>query len=108
MVAVCSSERQYNLLAQLAASLAYPFSKHGSNIGFEVFTAVVMKSIIFWDYDASIFRVEETGSANKQAGGRQLACWFAEPISSTQNMESICSSETSVETQRTTRRHPRR
>jgi hypothetical protein len=34
-----------------------------------------------------------------------LACWFAVPISSTLKMETICSSETSVETQRTTRRH---
>jgi hypothetical protein len=34
-----------------------------------------------------------------------LARWFAEPISSTVKMEAICSSETSVETQRTTRRH---
>jgi hypothetical protein len=34
-----------------------------------------------------------------------LACWFAEPISSTLKMEAICSSERSVETQRTTRRH---
>jgi hypothetical protein len=34
-----------------------------------------------------------------------LACWFAEPISSTLKMEAICSSETSVETQMTTQRH---
>jgi hypothetical protein len=34
-----------------------------------------------------------------------LACWFAELISLTLNMEAICSSETSVETQRTTWRH---
>jgi chromosomal replication initiation ATPase DnaA len=34
-----------------------------------------------------------------------FACWFAEPISSALKVEAICSSETSVETQRTTRRH---
>jgi hypothetical protein len=34
-----------------------------------------------------------------------LARWFAESIFSTLKMEAICSSETSVETQRTTRRH---
>jgi hypothetical protein len=34
-----------------------------------------------------------------------LARWFAEPISSTLKMEAISSSETSVDTQRTTRRH---
>jgi hypothetical protein len=33
------------------------------------------------------------------------ARWFAEPNSSTLKMEAICSFETSVETQRTTRRH---
>jgi hypothetical protein len=44
-----------------------------------------MKSIIFWDMT--------------------LACWFAEPISLTLKMEAICSSETSVETQLTTRHH---
>jgi hypothetical protein len=34
-----------------------------------------------------------------------LARWFAEPISLTLKMEAICSSETSVETQQTARRH---
>jgi hypothetical protein len=34
-----------------------------------------------------------------------LACWFAEPISSTLKMKAKCSSETSVETQRTAQRH---
>jgi hypothetical protein len=34
-----------------------------------------------------------------------LAPWFAEPISSPLKMKAICSSETSVETQRTTRCH---
>jgi hypothetical protein len=35
-----------------------------------------------------------------------LTCWFpAELISSTLKMEAICSSETSVDTQRTTRRN---
>jgi hypothetical protein len=38
-------------------------------------------------------------------GFLRLACWFAEPISSILKMEAICSSETSAETQRTTRRH---
>jgi hypothetical protein len=36
---------------------------------------------------------------------RWQACLFAEPISSTLKMEAICCSETSVETQRTTRSH---
>jgi hypothetical protein len=50
----------------------------------------------------------ERGSTNQQASRWKachlFACWFAEPISSTLKMEAVCSSETSVETQRTTRR----
>jgi hypothetical protein len=42
---------------------------------------------------------------NNNSACHLLACWFAEPISSTLKMEAICSFETSVETQRTTRRH---
>jgi hypothetical protein len=56
------------------------------DVGFEVFTAVVMKSIIFWICHL-------------------LPRWLAEPISSTLKMEAICSSETSVETQWTTGHH---
>jgi hypothetical protein len=48
-------------------------------VGFEVFTGVVIKSIIFWDI---------------------TPC-----ISSTRKMEVMRSSETSVDTQRTTQRH---
>jgi hypothetical protein len=50
-----------------------------------------MKSIIFWDMTP-----------------RSPSCclvFFADLISSTLKMEAICSSETSVETRRTTRRH---
>jgi hypothetical protein len=53
---------------------------------------------------ASFFRVEEIGSANQQVASK-FARWFAEPTSSTLKIEEICSSETSVETQRTARRH---
>jgi hypothetical protein len=41
-------------------------------VGFEVFTAVVMKSIIFWDSACHL-----------------LARWFTEPISSTLKMEAM-------------------
>jgi hypothetical protein len=54
-----------------------------------------MKSIIFWDMV----------QCSAESACRLLACWFAEPISSTLQMEAICSSETSVETQWTTWRH---
>jgi hypothetical protein len=50
---------------------------------------------------ASIFRVEVNSARNNL-----LARWFlAELISSTLKMEAICSSETSVDTQRTTLRY---
>jgi hypothetical protein len=93
--------------------------KQHFHVGFEVFTAVVMKSIIFWDmmpcvvrrvstdvleeHISSIFRVEEIISAK----GLPPACLlvFAELISSTLKMEAKCSSKMSVETRRTTRRH---
>jgi hypothetical protein len=75
-------------------------------VGFEVFTAVVIKGIIFWNMTP-----HSPLSFNRCFGGTyrlhlQAACLLvAEPISSTLKMEAICSSETSVETQRNTRRH---
>jgi hypothetical protein len=68
-----------------------------SSVGFEVFTAVVMKSIIFWDMTPC--------SPLSCARRFLLARWFAEPISSTLKMEAISSSETAGATQRNTRRH---
>jgi hypothetical protein len=75
-------------------------------VAFEVFTAVVMKIIIFWDMTPC-----SPLSFNRRFGGTHrlrhlLACWFlAELISSTLKMEAIYYSEMSVDTQRTTRRH---
>jgi hypothetical protein len=76
---------------------------------------VVMKSIIFWDMTPCSplsFNRRFGGTYCLHLQGRRwhsacqlLARWFAEPISSTLKKEAICSSETSVETQRTTRRH---
>jgi hypothetical protein len=52
------------------------------------------------EHIAFIFRVEEISACHL------LACWsLAELISSTLEIEAICSSETSVDTKRTTRRH---
>jgi hypothetical protein len=45
------------------------------------------------------------GTYRLQVAWHLLARWFAEPMSSTLKMEATCSSETSAETQRTTRRH---
>jgi hypothetical protein len=46
-----------------------------------------------------------TDVSEEHIAGHLLARWFAEPISSTLKIEATCFSETSVETQRTTRRH---
>jgi hypothetical protein len=76
--------------------------------GFDVFTAVVLKSIIFWDMTPCSplwFNRRFGGTSREQAACHLLARWFAEPISSTLKMEAIGSSETSIETQRTTRRY---
>jgi hypothetical protein len=76
-----------------------------------------MKSIIFWDMTpcsplsfnrrfGGSYRLHLQGRRNrfiktsKQAGGKQN-----EPISLTLKIEAICSSETSVETERNTWRH---
>jgi hypothetical protein len=53
------------------------------------------------EHIASIFRVEEMSSVRNHQARR----WQVELISSTLKMEAICSSETSVETKQTTRRH---
>jgi hypothetical protein len=90
-------------------------------VGFEVFTAVVLKSIIFWDMTpfsplsfnrrfGGTYRSHLQGQRNRfgKPASKQMASryhLFAEPIYSTLMMEAIYSSETSVETQRTTRRH---
>jgi hypothetical protein len=89
-----------------------------TNVGFEFFTAVVMKSIIFWNMTScsplslnrrfgGTYRLHIQGGRNRfsKPACHLLARWFVEPISSTLKMDTICSSETSVETQRTTRRH---
>jgi hypothetical protein len=54
---------------------------------------------------ASIFRVEEINSAKTSKLATCCLLVFAELISLTLKMEAICSSETLVETQRTTRFH---
>jgi hypothetical protein len=61
-------------------------------VGLEVFTAVVIKCIIFWHMTPC-----SPLSFNRRFGG------LSPP--STLKMEAIYSSETSVDTQRTTRRH---
>jgi hypothetical protein len=79
-----------------------------------------MKSINFWDITPcrplsvnrhfwGTYRIHLQGRINnfsKKPACHLLACWFlAEIISSTLKMEAICSSETSVDTQRTTKRY---
>jgi hypothetical protein len=63
-------------------------------LGFKVLTAVVMKGTIFWDRTLKVkLRFGGTYRLHLQA------------YSSTLKMEAICSSETSVDFQRTTRRY---
>jgi hypothetical protein len=78
-----------------------------SIVGFEAFTVVVMKIIIIWDVTpCSLLSCNRRfgGTYRLHLQGRRLLV-LAEIISSTLKMEAICSSETSVETQQTTRRH---
>jgi hypothetical protein len=85
-------------------------------IVFEVLTAVVMKSTIFWDITpCSALKVNRRlgGTYHLHLQGRRIrsAChlllqWFlARLIFWTLKMEAICSSYTSVEFQRTIRRY---
>jgi hypothetical protein len=73
-------------------------------VGFEVFTAVVMKSIIFWDMTPC-----SPLSCNRRFGGilldTCLPAGSSRYYSSTLKMEAIRFSETSGTTQRTTQRH---
>jgi hypothetical protein len=74
-----------------------------------------MKSITFWDITScsplsvnrrfgGTHRLHIQGRSNKFS--KKPTCWFLSAlISSTLKMETICSSETSVDTQRTTRRY---
>jgi hypothetical protein len=75
------------------------------HVGFEVLTAVIMKSTIFWNITPCI-----PLSVNRRFGETYrlhlLSRWFlAQLIFSAMKMEAICSSETLVATQRTTRRY---
>jgi hypothetical protein len=87
-------------------------------VEFEVFTTVVMKIIIFWDITpcsqlsfnrrfGEKYRLHLQGRRNifSKPACHLLARWFAETVSSTLKIETICSSQMAVETQRTTRRH---
>jgi hypothetical protein len=93
-------------------------------VGFEVFTAVVMKSDIVWDITScsplkvnrrfgGTYRLYLQGRDINQARNQRsrsvfhlLSRWFlSQLIFSTLKMEAMCSSETSVDTQRTTRRY---
>jgi hypothetical protein len=98
-------------------------SNHKINVGFEVLTAVLIKSSVFWDITpCSPLKVKPTfrrnisppslGSKNKteqetrlKAGGKQsrtCSVYF-----STLKMEATCSSETSIYFQRIIRRYIR-
>jgi hypothetical protein len=69
---------------------ASPVTNRLSSVGFKVFTAVVINRRFGVKYRLHLQGRINQFSKNQQAGGK---------------LEAICSSETSVETQRTTRRH---
>jgi hypothetical protein len=85
-------------------------------IGFEVLTAVVMKSTIFWDITpcsslsvnrcfGGTYRLHLQGRRISRARNQRESRSHPLNLFSTLTMETICSSETSVDTQRTTRRY---
>jgi hypothetical protein len=94
-------------------------------VGFDVLTAVVMKSTIFLDITpcsplkvnrrfAGTYRLHLQGRGISRERNQHERRWQAEPAStliscsaysSTLKMEAICSSETSVDFQQTTRRY---
>jgi hypothetical protein len=80
-------------------------------VGFEVLTAVVMKSTIFWDIKpCSPLTLNGLHGVISQTIVRSachlLSRWFlAQFIFSTLKMEAICSFEASVDTEQTTRRY---
>jgi hypothetical protein len=81
--------------------------ENGINVvGFEVFKAVVMKSIIFWDVTPrSLFRCNRRFGGTYRPLATCLLAGLAEMFSSTLKMEATCFSETSVASQQTTRHH---
>jgi hypothetical protein len=105
-------------LPTLFVSIATSIPKYF--LGFEAFTAVVMKSIIFWDVTpcsllscnrrfGGTYRLHLQGRKNNFCFPPAYLLFLAEIISSTLKMEVICSSETSVVTQQGyTASHPRR
>jgi hypothetical protein len=78
-----------------------------SYVRFEVFIVVVMKSIIFWVMTpcSPLSFDRRFGETYRLHLATCLFAGFSELISSTLKMEAIYSSETSVETQWTTRRY---
>jgi hypothetical protein len=123
---ICSIRKLHSDYVSIKKELAYARHrlkvicfKYVKYVGFEVFTAVVMKIIIFWDMTpcsllrfnrrfGGTYRLHLQGRRNKFSNACcLLACWFLLKFffRPWRWMKAICSSETSVETQRTTRRH---
>jgi hypothetical protein len=92
---------------------------NSQNVGFEVFTAVVMKSINFWDITpcsplsvnrrfGETYRLPLPGRRNnfrRMLLATCLLAGFLLKLFLPLKMEAICSSETLVDTQRTARRY---
>jgi hypothetical protein len=88
-----------NSLRRIAKQMLY--------VGFEVLTAVVMKSTIFWDITSCsplYFKRCFGGTYSQQLNGGRISRAINKLVSRWQ-AEAICSSEKSVDIQRTTRRY---
>jgi hypothetical protein len=89
------------------------------HVGYEILTAVVMKNALFWDImSCSPLKVNRRSGwicglhlqdwrirQKKTAWRIKQAAWYLPHSASTSKMEATCFSETSVDFQRTTRRH---
>jgi hypothetical protein len=85
--------------------------KKWNKMKWRVSSSGIWRRVVYWvtsdvseEHIVSIFRVEEIISARTSKPPTYLQV-LAEIISSTQKMEAICSSESSVATQQTTLRH---
>jgi hypothetical protein len=89
-------ERFYSCSAFKSLSVVGRDPVNMNILGFQVSAPVFMKSIIIWDI---------TSCSPLSACHLLARCFIAKLISSTLKMEAICSSETPVDTQRSTRRY---
>jgi hypothetical protein len=101
--------RDYTVQICIGQGTSYLSLEGLSSSGIWCRVVLWMSTDVSEEHTASIFSVEKISSleTSKQVASRIMlaTCMLAEPIYSTLKMEAICSSETSVKTQRTIRHH---